>query len=239
MSTNWGAAQYGLANDTLGSGVQDRGVQKFYYHGSTYSPDAIWEPNNLPTVTAPVDFTIPWFDAKSPYYFTTTANPERPRFIPLVKKGQFVKLRVKARGWITAGLSPVQDGFGGFTMSVRPSGLVNGLGSAANEGRVWLPSLVLGASTSLSGRYVIPFSYEHTYFFTMQFPLVETTGITRSAELHLANETQKINSSFGMSCQFGSFSPTTVDDKLYFQHLETEISILQNFSEYSVSNVVE
>lgn len=240
MSTNWGAAQYGLARDTLGTGVQDRGIQKFYYHGATYAPNNLWDEDNLPFVTPGVNFTIPWFDEKSPYSFRSTDNPDRARFIVPVKKDQMVKLRLKVRGWFGSALNPEGvDAYGGFTLSARPSGLVEGLQSPTNEGRVWYPVMTLSASTNIGARYYQAFSYEHTYFFKMTFPLVETTGVTSASDIHRLTETQKINSSFGISTNMGVFAPTTDDAKIYIQHLETEISIFQNFSEYSVNNFVE
>lgn len=240
MSTNWGAAQYGLARDTLGTGVQDRGIQKFYYHGATYSPSTLWDAQNLPSTTTGVNLTLPWFDEKSPYFFRTTADPDRPRFIVPAKKDQMIKLRLKTRGWFGTALNPEGvDAYGSFSLAVRPNGLVDGLQSPTQEGRVWYPVMVLGASASLGGRYYQAFSYEHTYFFKMKLPLVETTGVTSANDIHRLTETQKINSSFGITTLMGTTAPTTDDAKLYIQHLESEISIFQNFSEFSVNNFVE
>lgn len=231
MSTNWGAAQYSRALDTLGTGVQDRGIQKIYRSKKSFGiPGDFWAPSNFPSLPqGPVTNDIPFLDETSDLFYLNSAGGRR--MVVPVKAGQIVKMRIVVQGFATA--NSVLAGVGGFSLDFHPA--TTFLPSYGNKPRRDYP--VYTTAVSDVSTFSHPFTYDEEYYFQMH-SLVDELGVTDISGINRLSISQKNRYAVGVAGNITHRAPFATSCRIYMQKLETEISVLQNMVEFSNSEVL-
>jgi hypothetical protein len=215
--------------------VQDRGVQQIYRSRKTWVPnDFSWRPPNVPSRPQGIfsNNDLPFLDTTSEYYFLNQ-NGDGRIAIP-TRKGQIVKMRIVAQGFATAEPAAGITGVGGMYMEIYPQ--TNFLPAFGDIARRDYPVNITVATTTPSPgpTYSIPFTYDEEYYFEVP-SMVEELGVTDLPGFQRLTPTEKNRFGVGVRGQILTNSPWISDFGCYFQKLETEISVLQNYVEFSNS----
>lgn len=231
MTTNWGPAQYSRALDTLGTGVQDRGIQKIYRSKKSFGATSnVWRPDNFPSLPqGPVTNDIPFLDETSDLFYLNAAGNRR--MVVPVKSGQIVKMRIVVQGFAT--VTSHLAGVGGFSLDFHPA--TTFLPSYGNEPRRDYP--VYTTAVSDVSTFSHPFTYDEEYYFYMP-SLVDELGVTDVPGIQRLTVAQRNRYAVGVAGNISFTAPFATEAQIYMQKLETEISVLQNMVEFSNSEVL-